>query len=185
MTRDIDIITQNAAAADSIRPVLFVELNFVSGAVRFHSALGPSTWGGNTYTGTGRLGSVSQVEEDSDLSRTPITLTLSGIPTDVLSILQSEHYQGRRATLYLGYLDASRQLVADPIILYRGRMDTASVEQGETLMLSMTIESRFAAWDRPLERRYNNADQQSRYPGDTGLQYVEQAVDKEIVWGRK
>ena len=49
----------------------------------------------------------------------------------------------------------------------------------------LTVESRFAAWDRPLVRRYNNADQQTRYPGDKGLEFVEQTAEKQIVWGAK
>ena len=43
--------------------------------------------------------------------------------------------------------------------------------------------SRFAAWDKPQPRRYNNSSQQSRYPGDLGLQFIEQATYKTVIWG--
>jgi hypothetical protein len=30
----------------------------------------------------------------------------------------------------------------------------------------------------------HDADQQAEYPGDLGLQYVEQMVSKDLIWGR-
>ncbi|MCE9566375.1 MAG: hypothetical protein K8U57_30495 [Planctomycetes bacterium] len=186
MTRDISSANQTASQATTIHPVLFVDLMFDDGAVRFHSELGDITWGGNTYTGTGRLGGLSAMEEESELARSPLSMTLSGLPTDLLSVLLNQQYQGRKATVYLGYLNlTTRVLVDDPFILHRGRMDTPQVQQGEDLTIRLSVDSRFAAWDRPLSRRYNNADQQSLYPGDRGLEFVEQSVEKQIAWGMR
>jgi hypothetical protein len=184
MSRDLTATNESAAAASTIAPVLFLDLGFDSGTVRVHSWLGDITWGGHTYTGVGQLGTVGTVDEDSELSRTPITLTLSGIPTSLVSAVLNEYYQGRTATLYLGYLNTTTlALVDDPFVAYRGRMDEPNVVQGEHLTVTVSVESRFAAWDRPLVRRYNDADQQSRYPGDLGLQFVEQSTEKQIAWG--
>ena len=191
MTRDISSANIAASQAETIHPVLFVELLFDGGPVRMHSELGTITWGGNDFSGLGTFGGITPADEQSELARTPITLTLSGVPaTDpdansvILAALLNEHYQGRTATVYQGYLNTeTRALVDDPFILYRGRMDTPSFEQGETLTVQLTVESRFAAWDRPQERRYNNADQTSRYPGDRGLEFVEQVVERQITWG--
>lgn len=189
MTRDINAATEAASSADVIQPILFVKLAFDSGDVNFHSGIGPITWDGDTYTGAGRFGSINRVDEDSELSRTPITLNLSGLQSgstsELVSALLNEHYQGRTATVYLGYLDTTTGvLVDDPIIIYRGLMDTPAFDQGETLSISLNIESRFSRWDSPLVRRYNNADQQALYPGDTGLQFVEATTEKQIVWGQ-
>lgn len=186
MARDLSSPNQTASQADVIAPVLFAALAFDSGTVRAHSWLGDITWGGNTYLGVGSLGAVSAAEEDVELARTPITLTLSGIPASMVSIVVNEYYQGRTATIYLGYLNTTTmQLVDDPFIIYRGRMDTADIDQGEEFTVRISVESRFAAWDRPLVRRYNNADQQSRYPDDRGLEFVEQSTEKQITWGTK
>jgi hypothetical protein len=186
MTRDIDASTQAAAEAATIHPVLFVKLEFDSGDVLVHSELGDLSFGGDTYTGIGQLGSIGTAEEVSDLSRTPISLTLSGIPLSLHSALLNEYYQGRRGTVYLGYLDlTTRQLVADPTIIYRGRIDTDDIQQDQTFTITLSMENRFASWDRPLTRRYNNADQQGRFPGDKGLQFVEQSTEKDVVWGGK
>ena len=185
MTRDIAAATLSASAAPVILPVFFVKLEFDTGDVCLHTTLGEISWGGDTYVGAGDIGGISPVDEDTELARSTLQLSLRGLPTDLISVVGNEHYQGRPATLYLGYLDQStRQLVADPVIVYKGRMDTATTQVGQELTVSLTVESRFAAWDRPLIRRYNNADQQSRYPGDRGLEFVEQTTEKQLYWGQ-
>lgn len=177
--------TLAASAASTIHPVIFVKLQFDGGNVNIHSELGDITYGGDTYNGIGKLGAVGGMEECSDLSRTPITLSLSGIPNDIISILLAEQYQGRLATVSLGYLDlTTRVLVDSPAVIYRGNIDTADFQIGKDSTITLSVESRFAAWDIPLTRRYNNSDQQLRYPGDRGLEFIEQTADKSIFWGQ-
>jgi hypothetical protein len=183
-SRDITPDTLAAATAATIYPVLFVKLEFDGGNVCLHSRLGPLSFGGVTYTGAGKLGQITAADEVSDLSHAPLTLTLSGLPGDVISIALNEHYQGRRATIYLGYLDPDTGLlVSDPTILYRGLLDTADIEQGQTVGVSLSVGNRFAQWNKAQPRRYNNADQQSRYPGDKGLQFMEKSTYRTIIWG--
>lgn len=185
-SRDADSATITASQADIIHPLILAKLEFDSGDVLVHSGLGNVEFNSETYVGVGQFGGISAAEENSDLARSPLTLTLSNIPGDMGAIVLGEHYQGRRATLYLGYRDLSTSLlVGDPAILYRGRLDHARIKQGKTFTVTVSIENRMASWDKPLVRRYNNADQQGRYQGDMGLQYVEQSAEKEINWGGK
>jgi len=130
------------------------------------------------------LGGIGSADEVSDLSNSPISLSLSGIPNTMATVLLAEQYQGRRATVYLGYLDLETGLlVDDPVILYRGLIDTADLQQDRSFTISLSVGSRFAAWDTPLVRRYNNSGQQSRHPGDKGLEFIEQAANKSVFWG--
>ncbi len=186
-TRDVAADTLTAAQQDLILPVLMAKLEFDSGDVLAHSQLGEIVFGGDTYLGIGQFGGVSSAGEPSDLSRSSLSLTLSNIPGDMGALVLNEYFQGRRATLYLGYLDqTTRQLVDDPAIVYRGRMDNARLKQGgDTSSVTVKIESRFASWDKPLIRRYNSAHQRSVYPGDKGFEFVEQAAEKQVVWGGK
>lgn len=186
-TRDAAPATLTASQQDLILPVLFAKLEFDSGDVLAHSSLGNLAFGGDTYLGIGQFGGVGSAGEPSDLSRSTLTLTLSNIPGDMGALVLNEYFQGRRGTLYLGYLDpTTRLLVADPAIIYRGRMDNAKIQQGgDTFTVTVSIESRFASWNKPVIRRYNNAYQQSVYPGDKGFEFVEQAAEKQINWGQK
>jgi hypothetical protein len=187
MTRDItDSNTENAVDDALIAPVDLIKLEFDAGDVLLHTGLGNLVWDGDTYTGAGGISSIGPTDEDSELSRTPLEIGIRGLPTDIVSVALSQHYQGRMATVWRGYLNPSTmQLVGDPFIRYRGRMDTMNIEQGGTLSISLSIENRFAAWDNPKVRRYNDADQQSRFTGDKGLAFAEQSTDKTIVWGAK
>lgn len=186
MTRTISAVNATAAQAAAVYPVYFLKLGFDGGDVCLHTGLGDLAVGGDTYTGAGALGGIGAVDEDADLSRSTLELTLRGLPADLVAAVLGEHYQGRPATLSLGYLDAAtRQLVDAPLVLYRGRMDTAAVEQGEELAVRLTVESRFAAWDRPNARRYTDADQRLRFPGDRGLEFVAQTAEKPLFWGQK
>jgi hypothetical protein len=183
-SKDVAFFTEFYRRQPSIRPVLFLKLEFDGGDINIHSDLGDLTWGGDTYTGVGRLGSVSTADEVSDLSLTTIKLTLSGLPNDLTSILFNQQYQGRTATLFIGYLNpAFPVLVDDPMILYRGLIDTANFATDKNFSITLSIGSRFSAWSSPNIRRYNNADQQGRFPADKGLQFIEQTTNKTIIWG--
>jgi hypothetical protein len=177
--------TLAASSASSIHPVIFVKLQFDGGNVNLHTELGDLTFNADTYTGIGKLGGIGAMDEVSDLSNTSVALTLSGIPNDLISILLEEQYQGRLATVFLGYLDlTSRTIVDTPVILYRGNIDKADFQIDKNCTITLSVQSRFAAWDKPLVRRFNNSDQQARFPGDKGLQFIEQTADKTIFWGQ-
>lgn len=185
MSRDLESATETASQASTIVPVWFIKLEFDSGTVYFSTYDGPLTWGGNTYIGAGKIGGIGSIDEDTELARSTLTMTLYGLPSDIIAIVHGEYFQGRPATTYIGYLNQStRQLVADPSIIHRGRMDTASVDEGDTCSVTLTVESRFAAWDKAKTQRYNDADQKARFPGDRGLEFVEQAVQGKV-WGAR
>lgn len=182
--RTLTAAMQTALAEGTIRPVTLVRLDFASGIVAVHSGLGELAWNGDTYLGVGDLGRIDPIKESTDLRPYGVSMTLSGIPGEKISLALSEHYQGRDARIYLGLLDAGHRLIADPTLIWQGRMDVMPIEMGETATITVTGEGRMADWHRPRVRRYNNEDQQARFPGDKGLEFVTAMVDKPIIWGQ-
>lgn len=91
-----------------------------------------------------------------------------------------------KARMYLGFINEDfTTLIADPFLIFDGRMDTAEIaDGGDTATITLTAESRLRDLERVRTRRYTDADQQSRFPGDKGLEYVPSLQDKQIVWGR-
>ena len=77
------------------------------------------------------------------------------------------------------------QIIADPVVVFKGRMDTMDIEVGKTSSVTVSVESRLVDWERPRIRRYNDADQRSEFPTDRGCRYVAQMVSKDLPWGRK
>jgi hypothetical protein len=186
MSRDLDAAIETAIDEDVIRPVLFADLDFPSGHVRVHSALDTITWGGYDWLGVGTFGDVSGLTENAELERKTVTYTLRGVPNDLVAAVLDEDYQGRNDKVYLSFFDTTTyQMIADPHLIHSGMMDVSTIKEGKDCAITVTSESRIASWSRPVVRRYTDAEQQRRFNGDKGCEFISQAAQKEIVWGRK
>lgn len=183
MPRALTGAADNALKANHVPMLVFAELDFASGFVRVTNAAYDFNWNGFTWTGVGNLGSIEAVKEGAELQMYGIGLRLSGIPSELVSIALGEHYQGRSAKIWLAPLTSDYQIIADPILLWSGRMDTMQIEMGDTASITVTAESRLVDWERPRIRRYNHEDQIGEYSTDKGLEFVTQATEKEVVWG--
>lgn len=184
MTRSLAAGVSTAVASGQVRPVAFVELDTEDGYLRYSSADRSLTFSSMTFTGLGDLGTISPLREPTDLSAEGITITLTGIPDTHIDLALDTAIQGRRARIWLGFLDANYAIIVDPVLLFVGRMDNQSITLGDVATVMTNIESRMADWDRPRVRRYTDADQQARFPSDRGLEYVSDTAEKVIDWGQ-
>jgi hypothetical protein len=182
-SRTLTAGVQTAIAQAQITPLMFVELDFASGFLRLTTAGHDVPWNGHTWTGVGLLGKVDAIGESAALEATGVKLTLSGIDSAIIAIALQEDYQGRPAKLWLAFVNDSGAIVADPLLVFVGRMDTMQVADGETATVVLNLENEFAAWDRPRVRRFTNADQQAEYPGDLGFEFVTEAAQSTVTWG--
>jgi hypothetical protein len=141
-------------------------------------------WDGNTYIGVGNFGGVDgEIQETSDLESRTIKLTLSGVIPDFISLALGQHYMDRGAKLYGVYFDEDGVMVADPVLLFQGKMDTMPIAiEKERGAVSVTIESRFAEWESSATRRWSYAEQRRRFPDDKGLEFIAVMKDKELWW---
>jgi len=186
MARDLSVDAAAAVAASAIRLANLVRLEFDSGIVRFWSGIGPLVWDGQTFTGAGQLGAISAAEESAETKATGRVLTLSGISSGMIAIALGEHYQGRFVTSWIALLDSNWALISDPICDFSGRMDVMSVaDEGETCTITVSAGNRLIDLERADETSYyTDADQQAKYPGDRGLEFVGALQEAVIIWGR-
>lgn len=178
--------TTNAAqtVAATVRPAVLCELAFIGDPVRVHSGIGSFSWDSKTWAGVGDFGGVSDVEEGADISARGITLTLSGVPSELLAHSLATQYRGRGVKLWLGFLNESGAFVANPYQIFGGRMDTMTIEDsGETSTISVQCESRLIDLRRPRVSRYTHEEQIARHPGDLGLEFVARLAEKPLYWG--
>jgi len=191
MTRTIATANKNETTAEVFRPVLFLFLDLDGGDVTVNSSDQDIAWdfdgdsSDETFTGVGQFGSVSVINESADLKASGIQCMLTGVPTTHISNALSESYSGRTAKLYIGFLNASRVLVADPMVIFAGRIDAMDIQIGKTASVSVSIESKLVDWERARIRRYTNEDQRNLYSTDEFCEFVVQTVEKELVWGQK
>jgi len=168
---------------DELAPFVGVELSFDSGVLRFWNGYEDITVDGAQFIGSGNLMTISGVEESGEIAARGIEMSLSGISTEIISIALQENYQNRRVRVYVGTIDAD--LTTDAYIVFSGRMDVMSIEEsGETSSISLTAENRLIDLERPRSRRYTAEDQKNLFPGDLGLDYVNDLQDKTLEWGR-
>lgn len=186
MSRAIPAPFLAALNAPEITPFFAVDLMFQSGALYMWSGYGDLVRSdtGNTYLGAGQLLNISTIEETTEIQAVGANFSLSGIPSNFLSLALNEPYQGRECRVYFGNLVTG----IDPSFLeiFSGEMDQMNIsESADTSTISVSAENALIKLERPVVRRLTNTDQQSRYPTDKGLEYVAYLQDKEIFWGRK
>lgn len=180
MARTVPSAILTALLQPTVQPFYAIEFLFDTAPLRIWTGYGERVIGAQTYTGAGGLLSIGGLEEAGDLSAKGVTLTLSGISSSIVSLALNEPYQGRSCRILFGVVN-----VNDSVELFSGLMDVMTIEDsGETSTITLTVESKLVALERPVVRRYTHESQQALYPGDTFFSFVTDLQDKEIVWGR-
>ena len=207
MSRDLSQATIDNINKDVVNPFFAVELKFDGDNVlRMWTGVGTLVLpDGTQWFGTGNLLGVSAVEETAEMAVKGATLTLSGIPSEVLSLALSEPYQGRVCNLYFGTLsdgaivqeDGAYILMQDGSkisvetgetgfnVIFSGYMDQMNIEDSaETCTIELKVENKLIDLERARVARYTSGYQKSVYPNDKGLNFVESLQDKKTPWGR-
>lgn len=181
----LDTSIVNRLGADEQAIFIAVKAEFDSGTIRLWSGIGDASIDSETYTGAGDLLSISNVEENLELKSNGLTISLSGMDTTVLDYALTENYQNRYITLFLGYLMGGTNEVAGTLTLFKGRMNTLTINDnpnGSTITID--AENRLVDLDRPSNFRYTKESQNFLHNGDTAFNRVASLQDKEIVWGK-
>lgn len=219
MSRSLEPTTLENINKDVVRPFNAVELKFdgthtdpdtglqVPNVIRLWTGVGTLTLDdGTEWIGAGTLLSISDVEETAEMAVKGATVSLSGIPSEVISLALSEPYQGRVCNIYFGTLSQGTLLQESSsyILLqdgsrieletgekgfneiFSGYMDQMNIEEsGETSTIQLLVENKLVDLERARVARFTSGYQKSIYAGDLGLDFVEDLQDKQISWGRK
>jgi hypothetical protein len=183
--RNVTTQVIDALAASMVRPAFFVEAWFTSGPIHVWTGYGSVSWNGQTWLGVGTLGSISTIEEGSDIQARGITLEMSGIDVNLLEGILSEFQVGLPVRVWLGLFDSTMALIPDPLLSFAGRMDQPTLDVGgETASISINCESRLIDMNVACDRRYTDEDQQLDHPGDRGFEFVNSIQEITVTWGR-
>lgn len=183
MSRGLSAGNQAAVAASTVYPVLLWFGDFASGAVRVTSHPRDISWGGYTWTALGDLVGVGEIKETEEVQSNSVEFFLNGVSSTLLVKALEAGYRRRACVLYIGFLDTSDALVADPIA-FPYIMDRMPVRRGGTeAKISVFAESRLVDMQRSSELRYTDQQQQYLYPADRFFEYVEGLQDKDVPVG--
>jgi len=178
-------------ATKVIGGVWLVEMFFASGTQRLTNWPLSLTYGANTYTGLGTVGSVGNLTESEANTDKRTTLTLSPVRTELLALALGnvEGYRGKPVNIYLWAIGDNYQPVGNPLLRFFGVMDQVSVKRnaGQSGEVTGSIEMTCLPGGADSTRkgstlRMNNAQHQSRHPGERGFEYVNDLLANEQVW---
>lgn len=178
-----------AVAAEVVKPVIapryFIEASFESGPINICTGARAIDWNGRTWTGLAYLLSLSPLTDTKAIEANGLTISLSGVPSELIALVYGEYCQGRPCTVWQGFVDDNDNLILDPVRINRGRMDAISDEDsGDTATITVTVENGMRDLRQPSTRRYTDQDQNRLFPGDRGLEFVAGLQEKEIFWAR-
>jgi hypothetical protein len=185
MTRNATVDYLTALSSGELYPAIFFEGAFASGWVRIWTGSHDITWDDKLWTGAGALIGLGALEETSDVVASGTSVSLSGVPLDLISLAIEEARQGSPGRIWLALLTPAREVIANPVQAFSGRLDVPEIsEDGSTCTITISYESRLIDLNIPRNWRYTHESQQILFPGDRGFEHVTAIQDREITWGR-
>lgn len=174
----------HAALAEEVKhPLVFFEGHFLDGVLRLWSGIGTLSWDDQEWYGAGDLGRITQLPDAAGLEAQSMKVELRGVDLENISLALSQVKQRNPAHIYVGFADKDWNVIPNPYHAFSGMMDVPQItEDGKTVSISLTLESRAKRILQKKERRRTHEDQQIRFPGDRGLEYVASLQDAQIKW---
>lgn len=180
-------LTEEVVAAITSRAVrieYFYEGNFTGGTLRLWTGIGDKELNGQTYLGNGWLLGIGGLKEVLQSQAQGITLSLSGVPVNVVSLILNEASSSVTGSIQIAWLDEDEAIIGSDV-LFSGDLDETSIKEGASKSLvAVSYESKLIRLKNKREFRYSDATQQANYPGDKGFEYLAQIKNKRLYWGR-
>lgn len=151
--------------------------------------------GGKTWKGLGAVASIEGLDQAATLESSAMTFTLSGLEkpgADFAAVARSAdraNYVRRLVTVYVQFFGSDGedwwQPLAEPFALKAGLMSNmvmsrSRTESGFLRTISLTANNIFYGRGVAPAAYYTDRDQQKRYPGDLGMQFIPTLQNKPI-----
>lgn len=193
MTLSLDP-TAAARISSPVRGLAYlIEMAFTTGTIRLTSAPMDVSSGGYTWQGLGMLVDVSTLAQSEDPSGERFTLSLTAVNNAMLALTLGavDTYRGRPARVYAQLFDEQWQPAGAAVLCASGYMDKVQIprrrsppEGGDSVGRIEMLCSRagMARARNSQGLRLTDAQQQQRYPGDTGLSRVQALLEAPSLW---
>ena len=188
MTRSLTTAVKNHLATNEIKPVHLITIGFgtpqnLTDCV--HDLTSSVSGSSVTYSSSKFLVSYPEVSEETDISKSSISIALSGADQTYISLALGENIVNDSVTIYRAFLDSSNAIIADPFLLYKGSVETYTINETEnSSALTLNIVSHWADFEKRSGRKTNSTSQQRFFSGDLGMAFSSENV-LDIKWGRK
>lgn len=184
MARGLSSTAINALTGRAVQIEYLFRGEFVDSTLNLWSGFGDFSWNSETWNGNGWLHEPGSIRETAEIRANGVEVTLTGVPTTLLSLALRETRQSNKGTLYLAIFDADGDLITVDT-RFVGNLDKTEIEErANGSVISLKYESRLIRLESPRERRWTNEDQKIDYPSDRGFEYVTFLRQQRIYWGR-
>ena len=187
MTRNLTSAVKTELATNDIRPVHLITLCFATpvNITDCSFSLTSSVSGSSvTYSASDFILGITNHTEETDITKSSVSINLSGADQTFISTVLNENVVNDSVDIFRGFLDDSNALIADPFLLYRGKIDSFDIaETDKDSQVNLSIVSNWADFEKKNGRKTNNTSQQRFFTGDVGMDFASQTV-QDIKWGR-
>ena len=186
MSRTITAAVLAKTQARSADVLHLLSLEFAGGTVRFTTGAQNITWGGFTWYAAYGAMTFEAVSETADISGQRLKIILDGVKLTAITALLAESYIGRLGTLYRAHMNAGA-ILADPIILFRGYMnspwDVTEDPDGGWCKVETDLISPLAVLEQVRGIRADPNSHQQVYAGDTFFAHIATKPQGDFGWG--
>jgi len=187
MTRSLTTAIKNELATNDIRPVHLITIGFGTpvNITDCSFDLTSSVSGSSvTYSASDFIMGVSNHTEETDITKSSVSISLSGADQTFISVVLNENVINDSVTIFRGLLADDNTLIADPFLLYKGNIESFEIQEGEKdSTVALSIVSHWADFEKKNGRKTNNTSQQRFFSTDVGMDFSSQTV-QDIKWGR-
>lgn len=192
MTRTLTAGMVTAAAAEDGDLLHLISLAFSGGTLFLTTAPHDVVFSGDTYVAVGGHLGFDVVQESGDLTGQGVRMTLDGVDQTVISPLLAQNYIGRTAKVYQGHMDSSGALVADPVLLFEGLLNSSfrvaesrDPEGSGTVVVTTTVVSPLVSFRQRRGIRATLASHQHHFSSDTFFQHISTISARKVWWGKQ
>lgn len=181
----------NLDSYNSVKVGLFVRLQvdeyrttsgggYTSQILKFSDYDTPVTINGETYTPLGEFLSITASTSELRPTENPVTIALSGIPTNSINEIVHSKIKGAPIKIYRGYFDISGTQIGDFTGRFIGSVNNYSIQEEFDIesrtsshMLMLECSSSVGVLGQKISGRKTNPQSQNTfYPNDTSMDRV-------------
>ena len=187
MTRSLTTAVKTELATNDIRPVHLITIGFGT-TVNITDCSFPLTSSVSgasvTYDASDFIMNVPEFSEQTELSKSSLSLALSGADQTFISVVLNENVINDSVDIYRGFLNDSNALISDPFLFYKGKIEGFTIGETDTAStVTLDIVSHWADFEKKNGRKTNNTSQQRFFSTDVGMNFSSETV-LDIKWGR-
>lgn len=185
----------HALGGGKVESAFLVRFDFTSETIYLWNGNGLlDTRDGNKWQGLGNLGALSGIEQAINGEAPQATFTLSGIDAQIVRLARDEfeaEVLNRQVYVLIQFFGVddpedpgNQRLLDSPFPVWSGKClsPTFTMSNDGKRSIDIDAESLFSLRSRPQWAMYTDADQQRRYPGDEGFEFVGSLVNKVVTW---